>query len=48
MSKILVIFVVLLGIVQRGSATVLKCAYTQKENLDTSEKPYAEYEYKGN
>ena len=42
------VFVVLLGIVQHGNATVEKCAYTEKQNLNSNEKPYAKYEYKGN
>ena len=48
MWRILVVFVVLLGIVQHGNATVQKCAYTEKQNLNSNEKPYAKYEYKGN
>ena len=48
MSKILVVFVVLLGIVQHGNATFLKCAYTPDEILDTSEEPYLKDDYEGN
>ena len=48
MSKILVVFVVLLGIVQHGNATFLKCSYTPGEILDTSEEPYFKQDTEGN
>ena len=48
MSKILVVFVVLLGIVQHGNATALKCSYATGEILDTSEEPYMKYDSQGN
>ena len=47
-TKILVVFVVLLGIVQHGNATVLKCAYTPGKILDTNEEPYLKQDYLGN
>ena len=47
-KKILLVFVVLLGIVQHGNATVLKCAYTPGKILDSNEKPDLKQGYQGN